>query len=154
MKTILKASGDRYKKLREEHGDHADHTNTIVREPVANVEDGWIKRDEYEARREHEPTTHTESLTDSEIDKDRIDDMLQRIGVFDPGANHADDLQKLNGVGPVMEQKLHQVGIYTFAQISNLTFEDYELLDRVIDNFPTPENRGDWNHQANQLKKK
>ncbi len=152
VKTILKSSGEKYKKLREEHGDHVDHTNTIVREPVANVEGGWIKRNEYEEKREHEPTTHTESLTDSEIDKDRIDEMLNRIGIFDPATQSADDLQRLDGVGPVMEQKLHQVGIYTYEQVSRLTEEDYKLLARVIDNFPILDKRGDWNQQANQLK--
>ncbi|SDK68473.1 quinol:cytochrome c oxidoreductase quinone-binding subunit 1 [Salinimicrobium catena] len=154
VKTILKSSGEKYKKLRKEHGDHADHTNTIVREPVANVEGGWIKRDEYDQKKEHEPTTNTESLTDSEVERDRIDEMLQRIGTFDPATQSADDLQKLNGVGPVMEQKLHQVGIYTYEQVSRLTKDDYELLGRVIDNFTTESNRGDWNQQANELKNK
>ncbi len=53
-----------------------------------------------------------------------------------------------------MEQKLHQLGIYTYDQISKLTVEDYTLLDEIIDNFPTAENRGDWTQQANQLKNK
>lgn len=154
VKTILKASGEKYKKLREEHGDHVDHTNTVLREPVANVEGGVVKGDAREETNEHEATTHTEGLTDSEIDKDKIDEMLHRIGVFDPATQSADELQKLNGVGPVMEQKLHQVGIYTYEQVSNLAEEDYVLLDRVIDNFPISDNRGDWNQQANQLKNK
>ncbi len=80
--------------------------------------------------------------------------MLDRIGIFDPAAQSADDLQKLNGVGPVMEQRLHQVGIYTYGQVSNLTSEDYTLLDRLIENFPIAEKRGDWNQQANELKSK
>lgn len=156
VKTILKSSGEKYKKLRAEHGDHVSHVDldTVGREATANVGEGWIRKEEFFPKKEHEPTTHTEGLTDSEIDKDRIDDMLHHIGVFDPATQSADELQKLNGVGPLMEQKLHQVGIYTFDQISNLREEDYVLLDRVIDNFPTAENRGDWNGQANELKNK
>jgi molybdopterin-containing oxidoreductase family membrane subunit len=79
--------------------------------------------------------------------------MLDRIGSFDPATQSEDDLQKLHGVGPMMEQKLHQVGIYTYQQVSKLSAEDYVLLERVIDTFPVAENRGNWNEQANQLKK-
>lgn len=154
VKTILKASGEKYKKLREEHGDHAVHVNQnpVGQEPAVNKAEGWIKREEDVERPEHEATTHTESLTDSEIEKDQIDEMLSRIGTFDPATQSADDLQKLEGVGPVMEQKLHQVGIYTYSQVSNLESQDYILLDKVIDNFPISANRGDWNMQAEKLK--
>jgi Ni/Fe-hydrogenase subunit HybB-like protein/predicted flap endonuclease-1-like 5' DNA nuclease len=154
VKTILKASGDKYKQLRAEHGDHAAHVNQnpVGQEPAVNKSEGWIKRGEFQSKREHEPTTHTESLTASEVDRDSIDEMLHRIGTFDPAVQSADDLQKLEGVGPLMEQKLHQTGIYTFAQVSKLSSQDYELLARVIDNFPTANNRGDWNKQADKFK--
>lgn len=151
VKTILKSSGEKYKSLRAEHGDHAAHTNVIFREPASNVSEGWIKKGDHTVK-EHEPTTQTEGLTDSEVDKDKIDEMLHRVGVFDPATQSADDLQKLDGVGPLLEQRLHQVGLYTYAQVSNLTEEDYVLLNRVIENFPIADNRNDWNQQANQLK--
>ena len=80
--------------------------------------------------------------------------MLARIGVFDPATQKADDLQKIDGIGPLMEQKLHQLGIYTYDQVSNLTKEDYVLLDSIIESFPLRAQRGDWNAQANQLKNK
>lgn len=152
VKTILKSSGEKYKKLREEHGDHVDHYSPVVREPVVNTEEGLVKKDNSEEVDNHEETVNAEGLLTSEVDRDRVDEMLGRIGIFDPATQSADDLQKLNGVGPLMEQRLHQLGIYTFDQVSRLTDDDINLLDSAIENFPIEENRGDWRVQANQLK--
>jgi molybdopterin-containing oxidoreductase family membrane subunit len=80
--------------------------------------------------------------------------MLDRIGTYNPETQTADDLQKLESVGPFLEQRLHQVGIYTYAQVSNLTTQDFELLAEVIENFPNEDSRQDWVSQANQLKNK
>ncbi|HET8854612.1 MAG TPA: molybdopterin oxidoreductase, partial [Salinimicrobium sp.] len=63
-----------------------------------------------------------------------------------------DDLQKIEGIGPLIEQKLHQIGIYTYGQISNMTDEDFELLDEILDTYPVYEHREVWKTQANQLK--
>lgn len=154
VKTILKASGEKYKKLRAEHGDHVDHYSPVVREPVANTEAGLVKKDNSEEVDEHEETVNAEGLLMSEVDRDRVDEMLSRIGIFDPATQSADDLQKLDGVGPLMEQRLHQLGIYTFDQVRRLTDDDINLLDSAIENFPIEANRGDWRVQANNLKNK
>lgn len=152
VKTILKSSGDKYKRLRAEHGDDVDHYSPVVREPVANTEE--VKKNNSEEINTHEETVNAEGLLTSEVDRDRVDEMLSRIGVFDPATQSADDLQKLEGVGPLMEQRLHQMGIYTYEQVSHLTDDDINLLDSTIENFPIEENRGDWRVQANQLKNK
>ena len=149
VKTILKASGEKYKKLREEHGDHVDHYEPLNREPVSNVPDVEPLPGEG-----HEPTVNAEGLADSEVKKDKLDELLRRVGTFDPATQSADDLQKLNGVGPLLEQRLHQVGLYTYDQISRLTEDDFELLATIIENFPDAEHRGNWTVQANQLKNK
>lgn len=155
VKTILKSSGERYKKLRAEHGDHVDHYDPIVREPVSNAEDNkWVDRDDpADYTSGHEPTVHADALT-NDLYKDRLDAMLARIGTYDPAVQDADDLQKLNGAGPLLQQKLHQVGIYTYSQVSKLTDEDYELLDTVIETFPIRDITDGWNIQANELKNK
>ena len=152
VKTILKSSGDKWKRLREEHGDDVDHYDPLVREPEANAEDGLVERDDPAPDNEHEDTVNADGLITSEIQKDQVDEMLNRIGTFDPAVDKADDLQKLNGVGPLLEQRLHQLGIYTFDQVSKLAESDYELLDNIIDTFPVQEIRQDWNVQANELK--
>ena len=156
VKTILKSSGEMHKRLREEHHLKTDRyiPDPSVEEPAANLSANADNDLEEEETTEHEPTVHTEGLTNSEIDRERLDDMLHEIGVFDPATQAADDLQKLKGVGPVMVPKLHQVGIYTYEQVSRLREEHIRLLSGIIDNFPTAENRGNWNEQAEILKNK
>ena len=49
----------------------------------------------------------------------------------------ADDLKKIKGIGPVIAKRLNQAGIYTFAQLADLTLDEFEealgdLLQRFI----------------------
>lgn len=49
----------------------------------------------------------------------------------------ADDLKKIKGIGPVIEKRLNQAGIYKFEQLANLTLDEFEealgdLLQRFI----------------------
>ncbi|MFD1094234.1 NrfD/PsrC family molybdoenzyme membrane anchor subunit [Salegentibacter chungangensis] len=145
VKSILKSSGEKYKKLRAEKGDDVKHYEheTVGREPSENKEEGG-----------HQETVNAEALTISEVQKDRIDEMLARIGTYDPASQEADDLTRLKNVGPLLQQHLHQVGIYTYAQVSKLTKDDFELLDEVIENFPNEAQREDWAAQATKLKNK
>jgi Ni/Fe-hydrogenase subunit HybB-like protein/predicted flap endonuclease-1-like 5' DNA nuclease len=154
VKTILKSSGDKYKRLRAEHGDHVDHYSPIVREPAANTEDGLVEKDDPAPGSGHEPTVNADSFVDLEVNRDRIDEMLARIGTFDPAVQTADDLQKIESIGPLLEQKLHQVGIYTYEQISNLSESDFELLDTLIDEFQFEGRYEEWTTRATQLKNK
>ena len=157
VKTILKASGDKYKRLRAEHGDHVNHYDPVVREPVVNTEAGLVEKDEPKTgdnEDQHESTVNADGIIDSDVTRDRVDEMLAHIGIFDPATQQQDDLQKITGIGPLLEQKLHQLGIYTYDQLSKLREEDYVLLDEIIDTFPLQEQRGDWAVQANQLKNK
>ncbi|MFO7719825.1 MAG: NrfD/PsrC family molybdoenzyme membrane anchor subunit [Gillisia sp.] len=144
VKTILKASSAKYKKLRAEHGDDVNHYTPLVREPFVNTleDDG------------HNPTVNADTLVTSEVQKGRIDQMLERIGTFSPSAQKADDLTKLISVGPLMQQRLHQLGIYTFSQVSKLEAIDFELLNEIIEYFPGELEREDWVAQAIKLNNK
>ena len=156
VKTILKSSGQMYKRIREEHHLKADkyENDPTAQEPSANIDERFTSEGKVEKENEHEPTVNADALIDSEVDRDRVDAMLARVGIFDPATQSADDLQKIKGIGPLLEQKLHQLGLYTYDQISKLTEEDYMLLDEIIETFPLEEQRGDWAQQANQLKNK
>lgn len=160
VKTILKASSDKYKRLRAEHGDDVDHYSPIVREPASNVSVGIHKTveetsgdDEIENDDHHNPTVNADALGVTEVEKDRLDEMLERIGTYDPAAQDSDDLTRLKSVGPLMQQHLHQVGIYTYSQVSRMKNEDFQLLNEVIDNFPKETERADWAAQAKKLNK-
>src|SRR5680860_1734184 len=135
IKTILKASGSKYKQLREEHGDHVDHRNSpFLGEHRANEANGLHNRiiDE-DGNTQHEGTVNADALTTSEAQRDQLDQMLSRIGVYDSASQTEDDLTKLKAAGPMLQQRLHQVGIYTFAQISRLESIDFELLNELIE---------------------
>lgn len=126
VKSILKSSGDRYKKLRAEHGDDAKHYD--MPEGTATV-----------AASEEDHSAKAASL-------------LSSIGTFDPDTQTADDLKRISGVGPKMEEKLHQLGIYTFEQVSKMTEREYDLLDSITGEFPGRAKRDDWAGQAAKLK--
>ncbi|MCT8266016.1 MULTISPECIES: 30S ribosomal protein S2 [Afifella] len=64
----------------------------------------------------------------------------------------ADDLKKINGVGPVLEQKLNQLGITRYAQIAGLDQADTERLDAALGSAGRVE-REDWIAQATALVK-
>ncbi|MGB7843065.1 MAG: NrfD/PsrC family molybdoenzyme membrane anchor subunit [Salinimicrobium sp.] len=151
VKTILKSSGEAYKKLRAEHGLKAEkfENDPTAQEPAANIDEEYTSK----GKVQKEETAHEhKELIGSEVDRERLDALLARVGTFDPATQSADDLQKIKGIGPLLEEKLHELGLYTYDQISKLTEEDYALLDEIIDTFPLEEQRGDWSQQANQLK--
>jgi len=150
VKTILKSSGESFKRLRAEHGDHVGHVEQYPASggPATNVEE---KKSELDLDSD-KTIGNEDALIDSETKREQIDAMLIRIGSYDPEVNSPDDLKKINGVGPVMEQKLHQMGIYTFDQVSNMTDEDYDLLDSIIGEFTGKAKREDWAGQAQKLK--
>lgn len=66
--------------------------------------------------------------------------------------NENDDLTKLNGIGPYIEQRLNEIGIYNYDQISKLTTEDIRKITELIDFFPGRIERDDWVGQAQSLK--
>lgn len=131
VKSILKGSGNKYKELRSKYGDDVKH-----------YDDGTAK-------------IASGSVSDSSMPEDhseKISSLLGSIGTFDAATQTADDLKRISGVGPVMEQKLHQLGIYTFEQVSRMTDKEYDLLDSIIDEFPGRAKRDDWAGQAAKLK--
>ena len=151
VKSILKSSGERYKRIRELGEDLAGtatdkRTSNYATRPeslaaVTNAESTY-----------HQSTVNADALVDTETKKAEIDLMLAKIGTYDPATQSADDLKKISGVGPVLEQKLHQLGIYTYDQVSKMTKTEYDLLDEIIDAFPGRAERDDWAGQAQNLK--
>lgn len=65
--------------------------------------------------------------------------------------NNSDDLTKLNGIGPYIEQRLNDIGIYNYDQISRLTPDDIRKITELIDFFPGRIERDDWVGQAYSL---
>jgi molybdopterin-containing oxidoreductase family membrane subunit len=134
VKSILKGSGSNYKELRAEHGDDVKHYDEVA--------DAKIRASKKEA---------SKGLSKDD-DSKRIGDLMGKLGAFDPATQTQDDLRRISGVGPKMEDKLHQLGIFTFEQVSRMTDTEYDLLDSIIGEFPGRAKRDDWAGQASKLK--
>lgn len=74
------------------------------------------------------------------------------IGYSD--ALNKDDLTKIEGLSPFIEDKLNQLGIYSYNQISRFTKEDVETITHLIEYFPGRIERDNWVGQAKSLEKK
>ena len=61
-----------------------------------------------------------------------------------------DDLKKLKGVGPVLEKKLHDIGVTSFAQIASWGPEEVAAMDEKL-NFKGRIDRDGWIEQAKIL---
>lgn len=141
IKTILKSSGEYYKGLRREYGDDTPHLNigTVLPDPsndpnpnVAHVKAPVLTPEERRLK---------------------ADEFVNRLGRFDQETGAPDDLQRVVGIGPVIERQLNEIGIFTFAQLANITEEDYFLMEALFESFSAQKAINEnWAGQANNLK--
>ncbi|MCK5442884.1 MAG: polysulfide reductase NrfD [Maribacter sp.] len=130
VKTILKSSGEKYKKLRE------------AGKPLYQINGGTVVKE------------NVETAAKTKSDEKDVASLLDSIGTFDSSKDTADDLKKVKGIGPQMEKTLNQIGIFTFAQMSRMTEKEYNLLDSITESFPGRAQRDDWAGQAKKLNNK
>ena len=130
VKSILKSSGDNYKRERDNPSAVVE-TKPVVKEVIKEEITPVIEEDTSDAK---------------------TNDLLGSIGTFDIDTQQPDDLKKVKGIGPVMEKTLNQIGIYSFDQVSKMTKKEYDLLDSITGSFPGRAERDDWAGQANKLK--
>jgi len=94
----------------------------------------------------------TEEIEDMDVEAAKAK-LRAAIGAQIPQATseERDDLKQINGVGPFIEEKLNDLGIYTFEQISQLDEALIETLTNAIEFFPGRIERDDWVGQADRL---
>ena len=131
VKTILKSSGERYKKIREA-GQSLVGTGVDERTSGKGVK--------------------LRSNDTTEDNSEKINSLFEGIGKFDPSTQMPDDLKRISGIGPKMEEVLNSIGIYSFIQVSKMTKKEYDLLDSITGSFPGRAERDDWSGQAKNLK--
>lgn len=73
------------------------------------------------------------------------------VGLDAPRGGVADDLKKINGVGPAMEKLLHSLGYYHFDQIAAWTPAEAAWVDDNLEGFKGRATRDDWIVQAKTL---
>ena len=97
VKSILKASGSKFKYLREKHGDDVKHYDVVTpaATPVKSLKSGY--------------------------DQGKLKTLLATLGSFDAATQSPDDLKKITGVGPVKWKKLKCYGIIYFSAVSKMT---------------------------------
>ncbi len=62
-----------------------------------------------------------------------------------------DDLKLIKGIGPVLEQRLNELGVTTFRQLAGFTEHDIERVSTAIAAFPGRIEREDWVGKACEL---
>jgi len=137
VKSILKLSGDRYKAMREAQGDDVQLYELPKQQPLPDFEKLIKERESHE-----EVTEESGGLAEKLI-----------LNIGKASKEVADDLKRLSGIGPALEEKLNQVGVYTYSQISNMTEKEFGILDELIQKFPKSKTKF-WAGEANLLNKK
>ena len=62
-----------------------------------------------------------------------------------------DDLKRINGVGPKLEQMLHSLGVWQFAQIAKWDDDELDWIDDNLGSFKGRARRDEWVSQARDL---
>ena len=65
-----------------------------------------------------------------------------------------DDLKLIKGIGPVLEQRLNELGVTTFRQLAGFTEHDIERVSAAIAAFPGRIEREDWVGKAQEMVKR
>ena len=129
VKSILKSSGESYKNAPDTHHD-APKPTPVVEKLTPVVEET------------------KDAVSDSSL-SEKASALISKIGAG--SAENKDDLKVISGVGPVLEGKLNEIGIYSYEQVSKMTKEEYDLLDELTGSFQGRAERDDWAGQAKEL---
>lgn len=79
-----------------------------------------------------------------------VSESTEEGALFETPSGEPDDLKKISGVGPVLEEKLHSLGITKFAQVAAFTAPEIEKVDTRL-NFKGRIERDGWIAQAKEL---
>jgi NADH-quinone oxidoreductase subunit E len=82
---------------------------------------------------------------------ERTSEGVKPAGLDAPRESGADDLKKIKGIGPKLEDMLNGLGYYHFDQIANWTPEEIAWVDSNLEGFNGRATRDDWVGQAKQL---
>jgi large subunit ribosomal protein L27 len=66
-------------------------------------------------------------------------------------ADAKDDLKKIKGVGPKLEEALNEIGIYTYAQVGKMTDAECDLLDELLSTGKGKAKKDNWAEQVKSL---
>jgi len=121
----------------------ADETDPTLKTPAT-------AKAEAAANAEAKGDTRAEGNAQEAREKPSLDDKNRPAGIARPAA--IDDLKLVSGIGPKIEGILHELGIFTFAQIAAWKKAERDWVDGYL-NFRGRIERDDWVRQAKALAK-
>lgn len=133
---------------------HLDEENEVLKTELAQLKSAQEAAATVEVVEKPEPAILSfVDEPDSEPDPDsltKIDKPVlnEKIIIED---HEKDDLTLINGIGPFIEKKLNDIGIYTYQQISEFDAEKIEQVTRDVAYFPGRIEKDDWVGQAKEL---
>ncbi len=123
-----------------------DFTGRITR-------DEWVPQAKAIIRNGHQPVTKTPKASNKKSNKNKTTKLAWQQGQTrfgTPGSIHKDDLQVINGIGPVIESALNRRGIKSWEQLASLKAKEIKTIDEALD-FPGRIKRENWVAQAKAL---
>ncbi|MGI9381221.1 MAG: 30S ribosomal protein S2 [Methyloligellaceae bacterium] len=124
-------------------GDDSQQAPEAKETPASEAED--VKTQETQ---EAKPEEVKANGVDTEAKAEEV--QVSAFKGLDALEGEADDLKKISGVGPVLEEKLNSMGIYHYRQIAAFTPEDIAAVDDAL-KFKGRIERDDWLAQAKKL---
>lgn len=95
-------------------------------------------------------STHVQALKEQQSQSVSTQN-ISLVKFADEPSNGADDLKRINGIGPKLEAMLNQLGIYTYKQISGWTEAEANQMDESIGSIRGRILRDNWIGQARIL---
>ena len=171
LETSKKAAADSDSKLSEERSARErleadlqearaqlDNAGGEDRARVAELE-GQVRDRDAEVERLRAQTNASGSAADETVSAPEPETAAEAVPTPETGSAalepvvagaSADDLTQIKGIGPVLKDKLHALGITSFRQIADFTEADIERVNEVL-NFPGRIERERWVEQARDI---
>lgn len=163
-KAIIKELKKKITNLKEKHNTTLRNKNTNDLETlfteikpkiikvVKETQEQLIEKQITTSKEIQKPKTIPEKTSTSYITYTNTKPKLNFDNFGNSDSSLKNDLTKIDGIGPYIEERLNEIGIYNFDQISKLSFEDIRTITELIDFFPGRIERDDWVGQASSHK--
>jgi len=136
-------------------------SETSTNSTVTNSETGEAVLDLSTTEVKDAPSSYQEEVLEEDqgetSPQERSDRAKSKIGealgtkIPKASLSEKDDLKKIEGIGPFIEMKLNDVGIYTYEQLSMINEDVTNLITDAIQFFPGRIEKDDWKGQAASL---
>jgi len=137
----------------EEDDSDDDDSEDDEQEPEEESEE----EDDPEPEEEDDPEPEEEKLSKEEEKNEQLARIAAKSKSIDfatigtSSIEEKNDLQKIKGVGPFIEEKLNALGIYNYTQVASMTPEIVDQVNEAIEFFSGRIKRDKWVDQAAEL---